>query len=229
SMPVGEDVDLCWRLVDAGWSAWYSADDAWVIHNDRPERRGWTDWARRRFDYGTSAAPLDRRHRGMVAPLGVSGWSVAAWAAVGAGHPGGGVAVVAGTTAALVRKLDFVDDRRGVAELAVRGNLGAGELIGRALIRPWFPLTLAAAVVSRRARRVALAAAVGPPLVEWIRRRPPVDLLRWTAISLADDIAYSTGVWVGAWRERSAGALRPDIHDWPGSTAEPLTARDADR
>jgi hypothetical protein len=39
-------------------------------------------------------------------------------------------------------------------------------------------------------------------------------------------VAYSTGVWAGAWRARSAGALRPDVHDWPGSSSEPLAARD---
>jgi mycofactocin system glycosyltransferase len=225
SMPVGEDVDLCWRLVDAGWAAWYAGDEAWVVHDDRSERSTWADWARRRFDYGTSAGPLDRRHPGSVAPLGVSGWSVAAWAAAVAGHPVVAGAVVAGTAQALVVKLDFVDERREVVELAVRGNLGAGELIGRALARPWFPVTLAAAVVSRRARRIALAAALVPPALEWIRQRPAVDPIRWIALCLADDVAYSAGVWVGALRERSLGALRPDIHDWPGSSAEPLAAR----
>jgi mycofactocin system glycosyltransferase len=224
SMPVGEDVDMCWRLVDAGWAAWYAGDEAWVIHDDRSERSGWVDWARRRFDYGTSAGPLDRRHPGSVAPLGVSGWSVAAWTAVAGGHPLVATAIVAGTAQALVHKLDFVDDRRAVVDLAVRGNLGAGELIGRALVRPWFPVTLAVAVVSRRARRIAMAATLAPPVLEWIRQRPAVDPVRWVALSVADDVAYSAGVWVGAIHERSAGALRPDIHDWPGSTREPLAA-----
>jgi hypothetical protein len=225
---VGEDVDLCWRLADAGWSAWYAGDEAWVVHNDRGERSTWVDWARRRFDYGTSAGPLDQRHPGQVAPLSLSGWSVGTWAAVAAGHPVAAAAVVGGTAAALVRKLDFVDEKREVAALAVRGNLGAGELIGRALIRPWFPFTAAAALVSRRARRVALAAAVVPPLMEWVRRRPPIDPVRWTVLSIADDVAYSAGVWAGALRSRSVGALRPDLGDWPGSTTEPLAARTAD-
>ena len=108
------------------------------------------------------------------------------------------LAVAGGTAVAMSRKLDFLDHPRvESARLVGRGHLGAGELIGRALVRPWFPFTVAAALVSRRARRVALAAAVVPPLVEWARRRPPLDPLRWTACSLADDVAYSVGVWRG--------------------------------
>jgi mycofactocin system glycosyltransferase len=213
-LAVGEDVDLCWRLSDAGHRCWYAAGPE-VTHDDRVERRRWGAWWRRRRDYGTSAAPLDARHPGAVAPLGVSGWSVAVWALVAAGHPVAGLAVAGGTAAALVRRLDFLDDPRVAVGLALRGHLGAGELVARALVRPWFPLTAAAAVASRRARRIALAAAVVPPALEWVRRRPDLDPVRWIGLSLADDVAYSTGVWVGCLRARSWGALRPDVASWP--------------
>ena len=215
SLRVGEDVDLCWRLAGGGGRCWYLGDESIVRHEHRPSLRA---AARQRFGYGTSAAALDARHPGAVAPLGVSGWSVAAWGATAAGHPVLGAAVAAVTAAALERKLDQLEP--GTASgLALRGHLGAGELLARALLRPWWPITLAAALVSRRVRRVVIAAVLVPPLLEWRRRRPHLDPFRWTMFSMADDVAYSAGVWRGAWTMRSAGALVPEIRSWPGRRA----------
>src|SRR5690606_35663097 len=51
---VGEDVDLVWRLVERGRTVRYEPA-AVVAHRHRATLR---TWARRRFDYGTSAGPL---------------------------------------------------------------------------------------------------------------------------------------------------------------------------
>jgi mycofactocin system glycosyltransferase len=208
---VGEDVDLVWRMSEAGWRCWYAGDEGWVTHSLRPDAAA---ALHQRVTYGTSAAPLDLRHPGAVAPLAVSGWSVGVWVAVAAGHPLAGLAVAVGNVIAMARKLSFLQrPGKESARLVGRGHLWAGELLGRALVRPWFPLTAAAALVSRRARRVALAALVVPPLLEWMRRRPPIDPVRWTACSVADDVAYSVGVWKGCWRERSLRPLRPSLRN----------------
>jgi hypothetical protein len=73
-----------------------------------------------------------------------------------------------------------------------------------------------------------LAAATVPSLLEWVEQRPPLDPLRWTALRLADDVAYGAGVWAGCVRERSMAALRPDLTSWPGRRAavedQPQTA-----
>jgi len=215
----GEDVDLVWRLADAGRRIWYCGDTSVVRHHARAD---WWGWLSQRFDYGTSAASLDERHPGAVAPLGGSRWSVLVWALVALGHPVAAGAVAGGTAVALSRKLSLLE--HPVAEsvrLAGRGHLGGGEAIARALVRPWFPLTLAAAIVSRRARRVAVAAAVGPAVLDWRRRRPSLGPATWVALSLADDLAYSVGVWrgclpIGSHRRGRWGALRPDFVEWPG-------------
>jgi len=69
----GEDVDLCWRLHDAGWATRY--DPGVIVRHLEPD--AWPALARR-FRYGTSAGPLARRHpgalrgpslRGLVAPV----------------------------------------------------------------------------------------------------------------------------------------------------------------
>ncbi|HET7312469.1 MAG TPA: mycofactocin biosynthesis glycosyltransferase MftF [Mycobacteriales bacterium] len=77
SLRYGEDVDLCWRLHDAGWSLRY--DPRVGVRHVEPE--GWPALARR-FHYGTSAGPLARRHpgalrgpslRGITAPVALAG------------------------------------------------------------------------------------------------------------------------------------------------------------
>lgn len=212
AMAVGEDVDLVWRLDERGRTVRYEPA-ATVAHDHRTTPAA---WARRRFDYGTSAGPLAVRHPGALVPLEASSWSVAAWGLAVAGHPAAGVGVAGTTAALLARRLQGLRDPLPVAlRLAGLGHLAAGRLLADALVRPWWPLTVLAAARSRTARRAALAAAVLPPLAEWRRTRPPLDPARWVLLRLADDVAYGTGVWVGAVRARTAEPLVPDLTSWP--------------
>ena len=71
----GEDVDLVWRLADAGWDVRYVP--ASTVEHDGPATLG--EFLARRAFYGTSAAPLARRHPGALAPADVSAWSLAVW------------------------------------------------------------------------------------------------------------------------------------------------------
>ena len=65
----GEDVDLIWRLEAAGWRYRYEPDVV-VVHDER-------DRLKRRFWYGTSAAPLSRRHPGKLKHVVLRPWTVA--------------------------------------------------------------------------------------------------------------------------------------------------------
>ena len=211
-MRVGEDVDLVWRLDEAGWTVRYEPRVV-VTHLHRTRLR---PWARRRFDYGTSAGPLAVRHPGALAPVEASPWSIAVWGLAAAGHPiAAGVA--AGTTVDLLaRGLASLDHPFPVAaRLTAQGHLSAGRLLADAIVRPWWPIALGASVLSPRARRVVIAAVVLPPLWEWAQRRPPLDPLRWSALRVADQMAYATGVWVGAVRARTADPLLPEVTSWP--------------
>jgi mycofactocin system glycosyltransferase len=191
----GEDVDLLWRLDEAGWSCRYEPAVV-AFHRPRPT---WRAWARQRIDYGSSAAPLATRHPGRLAPVRMSGWSAGSWALAAAGHPFVGVAVGAVSAAALVPKLGDVPARVSL-RIAGLGNLHAGRLLADAVRRVWWPIVLVAAIRSRRARLVALASLL--PL------RHPVHL--------ADDMAYGVGVWKGVWRERTLDPLIPRFSSWPG-------------
>ena len=213
TMRFGEDVDLVWRLVARGDVVRYEPAVR-VTHPVRPTLRA---WLRQRFEYGTSAAPLARRHGRAVAPLAVSFWSAAAWTLAGLGWVGPGAAVAGGTSALLAPRLRGLEHPwREAAKLAGGGHLYAGDQVADAVRRVWWPLALAAAVLSRRARRGVLAAAVVPPMIEWARAKPPLGPLRWLGLRLADDVAYGAGVWVGCGRERRADALMPDLSNWPG-------------
>ncbi len=200
---VGEDVDLVWRLDRAGWRVRYQPDVT-VTH---PVRASWPATLRQRWGYGTSATLLAQRHGAAVAPLDVSPWSAVSWAALVTGHPAAGatVAVAATMRLAASARLPALE----VVRLAAVGHLRAGQAIAAAVRRPWWPLAAGVAAVSRRTRPALLAAAVLPPLVDWVRDRPGVGPLRWTAMYLADDMAYGAGVWAGVIHHRRAAALRP--------------------
>src|SRR5699024_6322940 len=91
AMHVAEDVDLCWRLHEAGWRLRYEPA-AVVEHEHRVELRRWLG---RKAFYGEGAAPLAERHRGAVAPMILAPWSAAAGVGVLSGtRVGLGVAAV---------------------------------------------------------------------------------------------------------------------------------------
>ena len=215
-LAVGEDVDLVWRLHEAGWRVRYEPG-ATVAHSHRTQLG---QVLKRRAAYGSSAAVLTHRHPGRVTPLAVSGWSAMAWVLVALGGPVGavaGVGVGVVTSALLPRKLTMLAQPRWVAwRLAGRGHLGAGRLIGSAVWRAWLPVAVIVALGSRRARLAVAAAGVLPALAEWHTTQPGLDPVRYSALRMADDAAYCVGVWQGCWRQRSAAALVPDLRNWPG-------------
>jgi GT2 family glycosyltransferase len=93
----GEDVDLAWRLVAAGWRVRYEPDVV-VQHAER-------DSIRRRFLYGTSAAPLARRHPGKLRHVIVRPWPAATLALLAVRRPRAAVLAYAAQTAILARLL----------------------------------------------------------------------------------------------------------------------------
>ena len=215
AMRSGEDVDMVWRLIDAGHRCRYEPA-ATVFH--RP-RTTFSAWIRQRISYGRSAATLDRRHPGTVAPLRISGWSAAVWLLVFARRPVAAAMVAAGTIVALRRKLDDLPPQECI-RLAGLGHLYAGRQMASAITRVWWPLALVTAAVVPRARLPLLGAAVVPPLLDWFPQRGPNDPVRYVALRLADDIAFGTGVWIGSIDQHSIGALAPEFTNWPGRTPE---------
>lgn len=227
-MPVGEDVDLVWRLAAAGWRVRYEPA-ATVAHDHRVTPRA---WFARRIDYGTSAAPLAARHPGVLPAVSMSGWSAVAWALVATGRPAAGVALTAAVTVRLADRLIPLTERPVplAARLAGLGTLSAGRLLGSATTRTWWPLAVPAAVAFRRLRLPVAAALLAPAVVDWFTERHAadgcdLDPVRYVTARLLDDVAYSVGVWRGCLRERTVRPLLP--HLWwrsaPGDIGGPAT------
>ena len=83
--------------------------------------------------------------------------------------------------------------------------------LGRAATSLTPVLLVALASRGRVGRRAALVLTVAPPLARWWRERPGMDPFRWVAASVADDVAYGTGVWIGCLRMRTIAPLLPAV------------------
>ncbi|MGY1715662.1 mycofactocin biosynthesis glycosyltransferase MftF [Geodermatophilus sp. SYSU D01106] len=209
-MRVAEDVDLVWRLAAAGWRVRY--EPAARVAHEHPSATA--AWLRRRALYGTGAAPLAARHGALVAPVVISPWSAAALGLALAGR-GGRVAAagVLGVAAArLAHRLAPAGGRPPygrAAGLVLRGAAAGARTLARSATRHHWPLTVAAAAVSRRARRAAVAVAAADAVLGWWPHRGQVDLPRFAAARRLEDLAYGAGLWAGALRARNPRCLLP--------------------
>ena len=204
----GEDVDLVWRLGEAGWDVRYVPSST-VAHESPTTLRAFL--ARRAF-YGTTAAPLARRHGEALAPVHVSGWSLAVWSLVLARRPVLALAALAASVALLARRLrGLVRDPVGVAvHIAGGGTTRAALPALASLTRAWSP-ALVLALAFKRTRALSALALLVPALSDWAAERQGLDPIRAVAVHVADDVAYGTGVWVGCARERTLIPLIPRV------------------
>ena len=218
TLKAGEDVDLCWRLIEAGARLRYEPV-ALVAHDHRTQLR---EWLSRKSFYGESAAPLSVRHPGKTAPLVISGWTLVAWMLMAMGSSIGYLAsmVVAVITGRRIAKsLSTVEtEPKEVAVVAAHGLWSAALQLASAICRHYWPVALVAALLSRRCREVVLVAAIVDGVVDWITRNgngdddtKPVGLLTYILLKRLDDMAYGAGLWAGVVRERHVGALKPQI------------------
>ena len=224
----GEDVDLVWRLNEAGWRIRYEP----VVEVAHAEPDDWPALLGRRFRYGTSAAPLARRHPASLAPLVLQPWPALTVAALLGRRP---LAAAAGLTAcwldlsSAVRRAGVpADGAPAAAATAVRQTwLGLGRYATQ-FAAPVIAAMLAtpggASARRRWGRRAAAASLLlGPALTGYRQRRPALDPVRFTLAAIADDICYGAGVWAGCVRERTFRPVLPVVSRRPvrfGSASE---------
>ena len=215
----GEDVDLVWRLCATGWRVRY--DPAVVVGHSEPDT--WAGLLERRFRYGTSAAPLARRHPGRLPATVLRPRRALACGLALAGRPAPALAVIAGSAVVLARRL------RGSGVPATRapvwafgGTARTFAEMSRASTVLIGPALLVLAARAPRARLSVLALLAAGPLREWRRRRPAVDPVRWTLASFVDDCAYGAGVWRGCGDERTIAPVRPSWRSDPSRTESPI-------
>ena len=207
---VGEDVDLVWRLHDAGWQLRYEPRVT-VAHDARVRPAA---WYRRRVAYNESVAPLLHRHPERVPVLFLTPRAALAWAAALAGWPGPLLAL----TAVRAQRLRHAARGRLPASTAWAVRMGSGVTVregrdlARALAGPWAPFALALAAVTRDRRRRVLAGRLGGLVVamaigDWVADQPDLGLLRYAALRVADESSRGLGIWIGCVRARDFRGL----------------------
>jgi mycofactocin glycosyltransferase len=203
----GEDVDLVWRLAATGWRVRF--DPTVTVAHQEPDSLN--RLTRRRRLYGTSAGPLAKRHPDSVRPAQFEPGALAMVLLALGGRPSAAAALAAARGFRVTRRLRA----RG---LPARLGLPAtcGPIVGVMLALSSYTTTFASpllvvAAADRRGRRAAVLLTLAVPTVDFVRRRPQIDPLRWTFLCLADDLAYGLGVWQGAIRSRTPEAALPAI------------------
>jgi mycofactocin system glycosyltransferase len=206
-LEIGEDVDLVWRMHDAGWQTRYDPRVT-VAHEHRIEP---VAWYRRRVFYNSSVVPLRRRHPTRLPVLYLTPPAAIAWSAALVASPAS-LPVLAAIRAG--RRHRALSARvPGATRVAIKMSIGEtvheGRELARALAGPWSPLALAAVLApgrSRTARR--LAAVFAAWLVsDWLTDRPALDPLTYSLLRFADESARGVGIWQGCVRARDFRSL----------------------
>jgi mycofactocin glycosyltransferase len=206
-LDIGEDVDLVWRLHDAGWQTRYEPRVT-VAHAHRIEP---VAWYRRRLFYNSSVAPLRVRHPTRLPVMYLTPPSAIAWGTALVASPAS-IALLA-VARAHRRRRALASRLPGATRVAI--NMSVGETVhesrelARALAGPWSPLVLAALLLPGRRRTARrLAALFAAWLVsDWLTDRPALDPVTYGVLRLADESARGIGIWQGCIRARDFRSL----------------------
>lgn len=206
-MRSGEDVDLVWRLQDAGRRVRHAAEVE-VLHDPR---RSLGAWLARKAFYGTSAAQLAQRHGDRMAPAVLTPLAAATAAGLLLQRPWSiALAVGAGTAAWRGSRSAYPDLPAAQHRAVVTATwVAVARQTSGLVLRHWSPLSLLLCMCSHRARRVVGTMAVVDGLVAYRALRPRMDPVRFVALRRAEHLAYGMGVWWGAARAGSWRCLAP--------------------
>ena len=221
SLRFGEDVDLVWRLCDRGEVRYEPLGAVWHEHRDRLR-----PFLGNRLRYVAAQSMFLKRfpqnRRRLELPVGLV-IGVALGAGLVALHPAAAATALApGLIEAVALRSrrgaegpsSFLDSVRRVAR-------GYAAVLYRAVAHAGrFYAVLAMAVsavlglvwpVAFVATAVAAGILLAPGPIEWLRRRPPLDLIRFTAVLALDNLAVNAGAVVGCITQRTLGPLRLSI------------------
>lgn len=217
---VGEDVDLFWRMEEAGWTIRYVPD----VLNRHEVRNSLKAFAIRRAGYGGSAADLERRHPGRLIPARPSLSGLVVLGALSLRKPWIAAAVAAYELARQRRILDPEVPNTVVVEMTWRSLWSDAFWLGHLLRRDWWlvgALVLASTPKSRLARGTA-AAMLWEPVRDHLLRPTRLGPVQSLALRAVDDASYGTGVIRNAIRKRVLNVVLPRVRipTWPKKIGE---------
>jgi mycofactocin system glycosyltransferase len=207
SIRMGEDVDLVWRFIENGIDCHY-VPSIECPHRTRTSMR---KMLKQRYDYGTSAALLDQRHPRAASPLRAHALLLITATTVLMGYIYFAMILLVPTVAYFVISLRSTSIPIGIrSRLAWKGLTSTTRLLARAVMRAWWPLFFLASFVSLRLGVMITFSAFVPPIIGLVRKKPSHPV-RYLVMRILEDMAYGTGVWVGAVRTHSLRCLLPVI------------------
>lgn len=224
SLRFGEDVDLFWRLADAGWRVRYDPRTG-ARHQVRSRVKDLLDLHLR---YGSGDAALTRRH-GHRSGGTMSASVIAGAVLIAAGRPRLAAAAVAVQTSILASGLVKAGLRPALAaRLSAAWQISSLRTVAAVGTSAAVPLTLAAVASIPRLRPLAATALLGRHLEGWRTVRPQLDPVTWLALRTADDAAHALGTWAGMLKHHDGRALlpivtRPLVDGSRADAREPLT------
>ncbi len=214
---VGEDVDLTWRLRDAGWKIQYMpCGTVFHAHRSRP----WP-FMKRRFDYGTSEGILQQLHpvRGkkMLLPPMLSvillllAVALVCLSLLPLPFAALLLLIDAGLTKRRMNKqgLPFSLVRIIAARSRAIGSLG--YYLGYHLLRYYLLLLILAAILYPPFGAFALFLLLGVGLVDYRVRKPKLNLAGFYLYYFLEQISYGSGVFWGCFRMKSFASYRLDL------------------
>ncbi|MGB6066422.1 MAG: mycofactocin biosynthesis glycosyltransferase MftF [Desulfomonilaceae bacterium] len=216
ALEVGEDVDLCWRIIDTNSSIEFRPS-ARVLHRHRNRLKA---FCVRRFEYGTSEPLLQALHPERRKTFALMPAAVCFWFLLSASLFAEPVVIIA---AAMTAVVDAVTRRRRAGDLGIpipliqvlvvvfRSYLSfmyqvcsfvsRYYLIVAALLAPAFPVAAAAICLAH----------VGVGTVEFSSRKPRINILYFWGIFSLEQLSYQSGVWFGCFREKSFSPVFPGL------------------
>jgi mycofactocin system glycosyltransferase len=218
ALQVGEDVDLTWRLRDAGWKIVYLPEGT-VCHAHRSKL--WP-FMKRRFDYGTSEGLLKNLHPGrgkkMVLPpvlaviLGLLVVALVARSLLPL--PFAAVVLVVDAVLAVrkVRSQQLPFTALQILSARVRAVGSLSYYLGYHLLRYYLLPFLLSVLVYPPMGSLLLVAAGGVGLVDYRVRKPRMSLPVFYLYYVLEQLAYGAGVFWGCLRMMNFSCYRLDLH-----------------
>ncbi len=206
---IGEDVDLIWRLDEAGWTVRY-VPEVVCLHQVRNSLR---EFSARRAGYGSSAADLERRHPRRLIPAQPTFHGLAVLAALATRRPWLAAGVTALEFARQLRVLGSRVPASVAAEMTGRTILSDWHWTGHVLRRDWWPVGLLVALASTRSKiaRGLLGAMAWEPVRDHLLSPTRLGPARSLALRALDDTSYGTGVIRNAFRRRVFNVVAPRV------------------
>ena len=218
TLHVGEDVDFCWRIRDAGWRALYVPSGT-VRHKHR-NRFG--SMLRRRADYGASEAVLSALHPKRRKSMQVRPLTTIAFLGVCAGAvfltPLPFMVTLASFVAEAAIKALRLRARRvrvrlpNVISSAWRTYLSSFYNMAFHLVRYYFVLMLLLGFVLHSAWLLAWALMIFAACLSYASKRPRLPFVAFLFCYILDQISYQTGVFAGCVRAKSFRSYRLGCH-----------------